>query len=91
MSENELLKTLVDEIKGLRSDMRIVTGGALNKAQASAYLEVSEKTLDRFVEAGLLAACDMGVDPVKNSRRGRVTFFKADLDDFREKRKLMTS
>lgn len=81
---------LLREIQGLRSDLRVHWGGALNKSQAAAYLNVSEKTLDRYVESGMLAACDMSVDPRKNTRRGRVTFFTDDLDDFRRKRKLIT-
>jgi len=68
-----LLRELIEQIRGLRSDLGIVLAAHLSREQAAAYLNISLSQLEKFQQQGLL----------KPKKLGRRTMFvKENLDDF---------
>ena len=68
-----LLRELIDQIKGLRSDLGIVFAAHLSREQAATYLNISLSQLEKFQHEGYLKPRKLG---------RRTMFVKEDMDSF---------
>lgn len=75
---------LLEEVRGLRQDMRAVLGGAMDKAQAAAFLSVSKRTLDELVRNGFIAP--VNISGKGDSDRPRVVFRREELEGYLRRR-----
>jgi len=87
---NVELEALLDEIRGLREDIRALSGAALTRDQAAAFLGVGVRTFDKLVAAGRIHPVDNTVNP-SEGKRGRVTFRREELERYlRESEEALT-
>lgn len=85
--QSKLLARLIDEVRGLRGDLKALTSASLDAELAADYLSISRRTLDRYVEQGRIFPIDMSTNP-DGRKRGRVTFTRDELHRFRKENQL---
>jgi hypothetical protein len=79
--ETELMQALIAEVRGLRADMRALTGAMLTREQAASYLGISLSQFEKY------SADDDNRAILKPRNWGRkVVYYADDLDRFRSEK-----
>ena len=70
----ELLQALIDEVRGLRLEIRGLTGAALSAKEAASYIGVSERSLATITKNGHIKRVRVRV--------GRYVYRREELDRY---------
>jgi hypothetical protein len=74
-------QAILDELRGLRADLRALTGAAFSKERAAEFLDVSVRTLDNLIAQGRVHPVNNSPNP-EEGKRGRVTFSRTELERY---------